>query len=161
MLPRVQFYLSPDTGVRDQPLEIRYANLTGAIRHKSFHALAGWTYTEGQSTLLRRVPFRDFGQPSEGAETLSPGDPECVTSAEDGSLEGRAEDTPALAEPAAGSKSTSTSSRARRRCVTCGREFRPRRPWATFCSARCRVAAHRRGKLADGRAAAAWHGEVQ
>jgi hypothetical protein len=117
------------------------------MRFPSFHALAGWTYSEGSATLLRRVPFREFGEALGGVETVSPGDRRCVTSPEDGSLEGPAENTPFSAETAAGSKSSPKPGDTRPRCVSCGQEFQPRRPWATFCSARCRVAAHRRSKL--------------
>jgi hypothetical protein len=134
-------------GLPHEPLEIHYEGLAGVMRFPSFHALAGWTYSEGSATLLRRVPFREFGEPSEGVETMSPGGPGCVTSATAGSLEGRPGDRPVSSGSAEAVKSAPIPGRATPRCVLCGRRFRPRRPWATFCSARCRVAAHRRRKL--------------
>jgi hypothetical protein len=135
-------------GVPDAPLEIHYEGLTGTVRYRSFHAAAVRTFTESASTPLRRAPFREFGEAPEGVETMSPGNPQCVTSPTASSLKGRAGDCPASGGSAEGSKSAPNPGGARPRCVTCGREFRPRRPWATFCSGRCRVAAHRRGKFA-------------
>jgi hypothetical protein len=139
-----------EAGVPDAPIEIHYDGLAGVIRYSSSHAAARWTFTENQSTLLRRVPHREFDLPSEGVETVLPGGPQCVTSPSHGSLERRAENPPFPAPPTGDAKSAAKPGDARPRCVTCGREFRPHRPWAIFCSARCRVAAHRRGKLVDG-----------
>jgi hypothetical protein len=140
-------------GIPDAPIEIRYEGLAGAMRYRSFHAIAGRTFTEGQSP-LRQVPYREFGEPTEGVETVSAGSQECVTSREDGSLEGEAQASPFSARQDERAKPPPNPDGARPRCVTCDREFRPNRPWATFCSARCRVAAHRRGKLADGHSGA-------
>jgi hypothetical protein len=134
-------------GLADQPLEIHYEGLAGTMCYLSFHAAAQLTFVENASTPLRRAPFREFGEASEGVGTVPPGDPLCVTSPTVGSLGGRAGDRPVSDGSAGGSKSTPNPGGTRRRCITCGREFRPRRPWATFCSPRCRVAAHRRGKL--------------
>jgi hypothetical protein len=134
-------------GIPDQPISIHYEGLAGAVRYRSFHAAAAWTFAESQSTPLRRVPYREFGEPSEGAETLHRPPEQMRFSVGHGSLEGPAENTPFSAQPDEGSKSTPIPGGARPRCVTCGQEFQPRRPWATFCSARCRVAAHRRRKL--------------
>ena len=87
-------------------------------------------------------------------ETVLPSGPECVTSPEAGSLEGKAGSRPILDGPIGEAKSASKPHGSSTKCVSicehCGSPFRPRRSWSTFCSPRCRVAAHRRGKLADG-----------
>jgi hypothetical protein len=143
-----------EAGVPDAPIEIHYDGLAGSMRYRSFHETARWTFVESQSTPLRRGPFREFGEASKGAGTVLPGDRGCVTSATAGSVGGRAGDRPVSDGSAGGPKSTPNPGGTRPRCVTCGREFRPHRPWAIFCSARCRVAAHRRGKLVDGHSGA-------
>ena len=134
----------------DDGLEVRYEGLAGSLRYRSFRAAAGWTFVESAATPLRRAPFREFEKASEGVETVSPGDGRCVTSPAAGSLDSGSGDCSVFDGSAKGLNPTPIPGGARRRCITCGREFRPRRPWATFCSGRCRVAGHRRGKLADG-----------
>jgi hypothetical protein len=57
-------------GIPDDALEIHFEGLAGTMRYPSFHAAAGWTFSESASTPLRRVPFREFdldqGEPFEG-----------------------------------------------------------------------------------------------
>jgi hypothetical protein len=55
-------------GIPDDALEVHYEGLAGSIGHKSFHSLAGWTFAESALTPLRRVPYREFEERSEGPE---------------------------------------------------------------------------------------------
>jgi hypothetical protein len=47
-------------GLADRPMVIRYRGLAGAMTYGSFHAAAKWTYTEGASTPVKRVPYRKW-----------------------------------------------------------------------------------------------------
>lgn len=43
-----------EAGIEDQPVEVRHAGLLGAMRYKSLHRMAAYTYTEGDAPLRRR-----------------------------------------------------------------------------------------------------------
>jgi hypothetical protein len=127
----------------DRPMVIRYRGLAGAMTYGSFHAAAKWTYTEGASTPVKRVPYREW---KPRAPTLT----ECPETVEgegqktraalfDGSLEPAGSVTPKVG--------VRTPDSEQRSCAICGRPFRPWRPQATHCSGACRQKAYRqRGK---------------
>ena len=130
-------------GLADRPMVIRYRGLAGAMTHRSFRAAAKWTYTEGASTPVKRVPYREW---KPGAPVLT-GCPETVEG--EGQERGGALFNGSL-EPA-GSVTPKTGDRTpdseQRPCAICGRLFRPWRPQATHCSGACRQKAYRqRGK---------------
>jgi hypothetical protein len=141
-------------GLPDDMLEIHYEGLAGSMRYRSFYEAAGWTFAESAAAPLRRVPYRQLEEPSEGPETLHRPPEKMRFSAADVSLEGKGGEPPVFGQSAGAANPAPTaygvSSKSVSRCRNCGCPFRPRRKWSAFCSPRCRLAAHRRGKLADG-----------
>jgi hypothetical protein len=112
-------------GVADDRVEVRYAGLRGCLSYRSLHAMAGFTYSEGAASPLHRVRCHEF-----------------FVGAAAGDEAGIGEETTDVAVWAAPGPSVTTT------CADCGKPFKPRRSTATFCSGRCRVAAHRRAKAA-------------
>jgi hypothetical protein len=111
---------------------IHYRGLAGTMTWRSFHAAAMWTYSEGDQP-LRRVRYKE--QP-EGLFL--------------GSRDGenafhRAPDDVVVQEGHDPSKV------GHRKCVSCGRDFQPARPWSTFCSPACRLRTHRRARRDESR----------
>jgi hypothetical protein len=154
-------------GLADRPMVIHYRGRVGTMTYRSFHAAATWTYSEGDQP-LRRVRYRE--QP-EGVFLGSGTGQKCVSSPAHVPLEGRGADSPDIAAPAPASEMRFTTpddgeecvstrlADARevplidghethpaeaRRCEGCEVNFVPARPWSRFCSAACRLRAHRR-----------------
>jgi hypothetical protein len=129
-------------GIPDQPIEIRYEGLAGSMRHKSFHTLAGRTFTKSASTPVRRVVFREYPEEErlEGAGALRGEGQERGEGISDGSLEGDNRVTP---------KSGDLTSDRECALPTCGKRFRPWRTQSVFCSQACRQKAYRERKLTD------------
>jgi hypothetical protein len=48
-------------GIKDRPLSVTFAGVTGSMTWGSFAAAARWTLTEGVRTRLRRAPWKSFG----------------------------------------------------------------------------------------------------
>jgi hypothetical protein len=119
--------------VFDNGAEIRTEQLRGCIRHRSLHAMAKWTYSEGNQP-LRRVRFQE--QP-EGVFSVQSSGQKCVSSPPDDVVE---------VTPPDGRE---TQAPAPRRCDGCDSDFVPARPWSRFCSPACRLRAHRRASSQD------------
>jgi hypothetical protein len=147
---------------------IRNRGFTVTGTYRSFHAAAKWTFTEGDQP-LRRVRYRE--QP-EGLFVVSESRQKCVSSPVYVYVEGKGADIPDIAlsaftaemrfsPPCDGQECVSsrpagepevwfadgyeTRSAETRRCEACDGDFVPARSWSRFCSAACRVRAHRRG----------------
>jgi ferredoxin len=112
-------------GIIDRPMVIHYRGRTGTMTWRSLRAAAMWTYSEGNHP-LRRVRHKE--QP-EGLFLRS------------GDGENAFHRVPADVVVIPGPDPLKTG---RRRCVSCGRDFLPARPWSRFCSPACRLRAHRR-----------------
>jgi hypothetical protein len=130
-------------GLADRPMVISYRGLAGAMTYRSFHAAAKWTYTEGASTPIKKVSYREWkpGAPilTECPETVEGEGQERGGALFDGSLEPGGSVTPKTGDRTPDSE--------QRPCAICGRLFRPWRPQATHCSGACRQKAYRqRGK---------------
>lgn len=131
-------------GIPDAPMEVRYEGLAGTMRYPSFHAAAGWTFSESASTPLRRVPFREFdlnqGEPLEGPGALHGHGQHRGGRNFDGSLEAPESVTP-----------KSEAAHTDRECALpeCGKRFRPWRPQSLFCSQACRQKAYRKRAAAE------------
>jgi hypothetical protein len=112
-------------GFVDRPMVIHYHGVAGTMTWRSFHAAETWTYSEGDQP-LRRVRYK------EQAEGLfvRRGDGE-------NAFHRPPDDIVVIPEPA-------PLKTGRRRCVSCDVDFLPARPWSRFCSAACRLRAHRR-----------------
>jgi hypothetical protein len=118
-------------GFADRPMVIHYQGLAGSMTHRSFHAAATWTYSEGNQP-LRRVRYRE---PPEGIFLGSGARQKCVSSPVVDDVEIR---------PANGRETLAPAQAERRRCDGCGSDFPLARPWSRFCSPACRLRAHRR-----------------
>jgi hypothetical protein len=179
-------------GIPDQPVEvrseicvfddgktIRTEELKGCIRYRSLHAMARYTFQEGDRP-LHRVSYTErpegvFSveeeQSPEGLALGGRGRQKCVSSLVLGQREGPAPNPSEIgaSAPAAemrfsplGDGQECVSSRvadgqevrladahgthaaAMRCCEGCDGDFLPARPWSRFCSAACRLRAHRR-----------------
>jgi hypothetical protein len=113
-------------GVEDDRVEVRYLGTAGCMSYRSLHAMAGWTFAESDAP-LRRVRYREFSDRNADA-----GEPGLALSDAGVSLE------PPTDYDAPRPVTLSVTD-----CARCGRSFKPKRSTATFCSGRCRVAAHR------------------
>jgi hypothetical protein len=111
-------------GVIDRPMVVHYRRLAGTMTWRSFHAAATCTYSEGDQP-LRRVRHKE--QP-EGL-FLRSGDGE-------NAFHRAPDDVVVIPEP-------DPLKTGRRKCVSCDGDFFPARPWSRFCSAACRLRAHR------------------
>ena len=116
------------TGLPDRPMVVRSRMLAGTMTWRSFHAAAGWTYSEGDQP-LHRVRHRE--QP-EGLFLVYGGGQKCVSSPAADVLDPSPRDGP------------ETQAAGPRRCDGCSGNFLPVRPWSRFCSPACRLRAHRR-----------------
>ena len=112
-----------NNGLTDRPMIVRRQGRPGEMTYRSFHAAAKSTCSEGASTPLRRVPYREqpegmFPPPAEPRKcvTRAPADVAALRTAE-------------ALEPLV--------------CGGCGKAFQPRRSWSLFCGAACRQKAHR------------------
>jgi hypothetical protein len=114
-------------GVPDDAVEVHYEGLAGCMSYRSLHAMALWTYSEGNSP-LSRTRYVKFERGAVAAEA-GVGEPTADVSPE-GSGENASVAAPGLSVT--------------RSCDGCGASFVPKRSDAKFCSARCRVAAHRK-----------------
>jgi hypothetical protein len=127
-------------GIVDQPVTVTHRGVRGEIRYRSLYRLAGRTFTESAGTPVCETRYTDPSErfaPSRGeVET-------CVTAASGAGLPTSADIAPEMAKTAVPQLEAATIPRACAR-EGCGETFLPRRSWSTFCSGRCRVAAHRR-----------------
>jgi hypothetical protein len=112
-------------GIIDRPMVIHYRGLAGTMTWRSFHAAATWTYSEGDQP-LRRVRYKE--QP-EGL-FLRSGDGE-------NAFHRSPDDIVVIPE-------LDLLKTGGRKCVSCGGDFLPARPWARFCSTACRLRSHRK-----------------
>jgi hypothetical protein len=113
-----------EAGIPDGPVTITYDGLAGCLRYRSLHALAGFTYSEGNSP-LRRVPFvaREagmWGSPPAGTPI------------------------PQAANDAVEAPRLSVT----RSCEVCGSPVTAKRTDATLCSPACKQKAYRERKAA-------------
>jgi hypothetical protein len=141
--------------VQDQLVEGRSEQLRGCLRYRSLHAMAKWTFTEGAATPLHRVRYQAqregvFSSEASGQEMRFTSPAGMLASAEQS--EGLA------ADGGTGQKCVSsalddvtlplpTEPGQTRRCDGCAVDFLPARPWSRFCSAACRLRAHRAGAV--------------
>jgi hypothetical protein len=112
-------------GSFDRPMVIRCRGRAGTMTWRSFLAAAKLTYSEGDQP-LRRVRHKE--QP-EGLFLRSGGGENAFHRPPDDIVV-----IPGLDPLKTG----------RRRCVSCDGDFLPARRWSRFCSAVCRLRAHRR-----------------
>jgi hypothetical protein len=127
-------------GIVDQPVTVTHRGVRGEIRYRSLYRLAGRTFTESAGTPVCETRYTDPSErfaPSRGeVET-------CVTAASGVGLPAAADIAPESgAKTAVPQLEAATIPRVCER-EGCGKTFLPRRSWSTFCSGRCRVAAHR------------------
>jgi hypothetical protein len=135
-------------GIIDQPVTVTHRGVRDEIRYRSLYRLAGRTFTESAGTPVCETryidPSKRFAPSREEVET-------CVTAASGARLPRlptSADIAPEIeAKTAVPQLEAATIPRICER-EGCGETFLPRRSWSTFCSGRCRVAAHRR-KLAS------------
>ena len=114
-------------GIADRPMVIYCRGRAGTTTWRSFHAAAGWTYTEGDQP-LRRVRYR---KPPEGVFLVSGTGPKCVSSLAADHVDPPATDAHETRPPPT------------RFCEGCNGDFVPARAWSRFCSPACRLRAHR------------------
>jgi hypothetical protein len=114
-----------EVSIFDNGAEIRTEELRGCIRYRSLEAMAETTFEEGDRP-LHRARFKERPQI---AFPLQPGAPEMRFMPPD--------DVVVIPRP-------EPLKTGRRKCVSCDAEFVPARPWQHFCSAACRLRAHRR-----------------
>jgi hypothetical protein len=116
--------------VFDNGAEIRTEELCGCRRYRSLHRIAGWTFQEGATAPLRCIRYHERPEgifpaeekePLEGPSALCGGAKKCVSSPADVSVEESDPDVP---------------KNGLRKCVSCGADFLPTRPWS-------RLRAHR------------------
>ena len=115
-------------GLADRLMIIRYRGRAETMIYRSFHAAAGWAYTEGDEP-LRRVRYRER---PEGLFVVCGTGQKCVSSPRDDEVDLPAADT------------HETHSRTTRCCEGCESDFLPARPWSRFCSPACRLRSYRR-----------------
>jgi ferredoxin len=111
--------------IPDQPVEVRSEERPGCVRYRSLYEMAKWTFTEGTSTLLHRVKYQE--------------QPKGVFSVEASGQEMRFTPPVGILAPEDRGHPEIDASK----CVSCGRDFHPARPWSRFCSPACRLRAHR------------------
>jgi hypothetical protein len=114
-------------GLPDRPMVVHYRGRVGTTTYRSFHAAATWTFSEGDQP-LHRVRYRE--QP-EGLFLVSGTGQKCVSSPVTDEMDLPAVDTHEMHCPTM------------RFCDACGGDFMPSRRWSRFCSAACRLRAHR------------------
>jgi hypothetical protein len=154
-------------GIVDRPLVIRNRVRVGTITYRSFRSAAKWTFTEGDHPLRRagtgstrkasssclgpgrNAIHRPLMCPWKGKNPTPPPSPllypprKCVSprlaTGRNASQRGR---------PMSGKSRSLTHAKCipQRRLAAkdCNGEFRPARSWSRFCSAACRLRAHRR-----------------
>jgi hypothetical protein len=118
-------------GLPDRPMTIYYRGLAGTMTYRSFHAAATWTFSEGDRP-LRRVRYRER---PEGVSLGSGTGQKCVSFSVADDVEVPPTNEPELDAPAPTTEM--------RRCDGCDGDFRSTRSWSRFCSAACRLRAHR------------------
>jgi hypothetical protein len=111
-----------EAGIADDTVEVRYAGVAGCMSYRSLHAIARFTYSEG-NTPLRRVPYvaREAGSWEPTAGVL----PE-----------------PSPASDAVAAPQLSVT------CEGCDQSFTPKRSDARTCGPACRKRISRRSQPA-------------
>jgi ferredoxin len=113
--------------VFDNGAEIRTEQVRGGVTYRSLHAMAKTTFEEGNRPLHRAR----FKERPETAFALQPGEQETRFTPPDDVVVQEGHDPSKVGH---------------RKCVSCGRDFLPARPWSIFCSPACRLRAHRRAR---------------